>query len=384
MSRSAQGPIPDDNFLNDLDPNPMPFAPYAPGLQDRLNQRVREHKAGPRKVAKAEGDDDPDGADLPGGEDGPIVAEPDAPAAGADDDAFSVERPEAERAQIEFKALMKDLLDAAAKEAIAKVIEQDDFFEEATGSPAEPGADPLLLETWSKQIANELEMGELLEELTKHSALRTAMQAMMVDSSQAAIAQVGVDMTAELADVVNEEALQYLRDRGAELVGKKWIDGELVDNPSTQWSITESTRTALRNLLVKGVEDNIGEPAILDSIRDSFAFSDQRAEMIAKTEIAMANAGGKLNGWIEGAKASEDDWEKSWQTSNDENVCPECEGNEEQGWIDLEDDFESGDATEPAHPLCQCVTTIRRVAKDDDAPDNDEDGEDDEGDSEDG
>jgi hypothetical protein len=50
---------------------------------------------------------------------------------------------------------------------------------------------------------------------------------------------------------------------------------------------------------------------------------------------------------------------KGWQTSNDEaEVCEECRGNEDQGLIDLDDDFESGDEAAPAHPNCQCVTYV--------------------------
>jgi len=37
----------------------------------------------------------------------------------------------------------------------------------------------------------------------------------------------------------------------------------------------------------------------------------------------------------------------------------ECEANEADGWIDVNDDFTSGDDVSPAHPECECDTEYR-------------------------
>ena len=70
----------------------------------------------------------------------------------------------------------------------------------------------------------------------------------------------------------------------AEMVGKRWVDGELVDNPNAEWRIDEATRDEIRSVIEKGLNDNIGHDAIADAIREAGAFSEDRAEMIANTE----------------------------------------------------------------------------------------------------
>ena len=36
------------------------------------------------------------------------------------------------------------------------------------------------------------------------------------------------------------------------------------------------------------------------------------------------------------------------------NTCAICQGNEDQGPIPIDDEFESGDVTPPGHPGCEC------------------------------
>lgn len=192
------------------------------------------------------------------------------------------------------------------------------------------------------------------------------------DSAKLALAGVGVRDQADLVDRVNERAVDFSKDRAAELVGKRWTkDGRLIDNPNPKFAITQSTRDDLRALITKGLEDNIGEDAIAESIQSGFMFSAARAEMIAMTEIANANEQGKLNGWQTASSEAGVKMLKGWQTSNDEDeVCEVCEGNEDQGLIRLDDDFESGDDATPAHPRCQCVTYVEVADSGDQEDDN--------------
>ena len=44
---------------------------------------------------------------------------------------------------------------------------------------------------------------------------------------------------------------------------------------------------------------------------------------------------------------------KQWITSQDEG-CPECQANMDEGVIGLDEAFESGDTEPPAHPNCEC------------------------------
>jgi len=84
--------------------------------------------------------------------------------------------------------------------------------------------------------------------------------------------------------------------------------------------------------------------------------------MVAVTEIGNAlEAGSAIT-----AKELQDAglvMEKSWLTVGDDRVCSEeCELNEAQGWIPLDEPFASGHMHPLAHPACRCTALQRRVA----------------------
>lgn len=187
------------------------------------------------------------------------------------------------------------------------------------------------------------------------------------DTAKKALAQVGVKATSALVDRVNTEAVDFARARSAELVGMRYnAAGDLVTNPNAKYAITDSTRDMLRNTIADGLEQNIGTDAIADAIQESFAFSAQRANLIAMTEVRNANEQSKLSGWRAAGDAGVTVM-KSWQASNNENTCDVCQGNEADGAIALDADFSSGDDAAPAHPNCECIT-IPEVIEAGDSP----------------
>jgi phosphohistidine phosphatase SixA len=108
----------------------------------------------------------------------------------------------------------------------------------------------------------------------------------------------------------------------------------------------DETLDRLRNSLAdawdKGGSFNDMTAAIQDTFDD---FSDSRAEMIAQTEGNDAYNEGRS------ALAEEAGMEeKSWETEDD--PCDICIGNEGDGWIDIDDNFSSGDDAPTAHPNC--------------------------------
>lgn len=56
--------------------------------------------------------------------------------------------------------------------------------------------------------------------------------------------------------------------------------------------------------------------------------------------------------------------QKLWVTSDD--PCPTCEDNADQGWIDADETFDSGDDEPPAHPNCECTLDTRATGEDED------------------
>lgn len=79
-----------------------------------------------------------------------------------------------------------------------------------------------------------------------------------------------------------------------------------------------------------------------------------RKQSIARTEARFATS--EANQEI--AK-SRDQKFKTWITTGDERVDDACEGNEAQGWIGIEETFQSGSDTPPDHPLCRCSLAYR-------------------------
>jgi hypothetical protein len=148
-------------------------------------------------------------------------------------------------------------------------------------------------------------------------------------------------------DQVNDDAVKFASDQAAELV-----------------KTGDATREQLRGLVTEAVEGGWSTDELASAIEDATAFSEERADLIARTEVANAEGQGKLAGW----KTSGVVTKKRWLLDAD--PCEVCEDNALEGPIDLNDTFPSGDDAEPAHPYCRCA-----VVAETDEEDNGEQGE---------
>lgn len=171
-------------------------------------------------------------------------------------------------------------------------------------------------------------------------------------------------------DLVNEAAVEWARERSAELVGMKYnADGELADNPRAEWSISDSTRDMLRDTITQATEEGWSMDRLAGAISADDAFSDTRAMMIARTESATADVQGNLVGYKAAAEVGVQ-VQKEWITAGDELVSEDCAANAEQGPIDLDDTFQSGASAPPEHPNCRCDLVPVRLAREDDSSDD--------------
>lgn len=195
------------------------------------------------------------------------------------------------------------------------------------------------------------------------------------DGSRKALALLGVDDEGIL-DQTFTESREWATARAAELVGKRWEDGELVDNPDAEWAITDSLRDDLRAAVSDAIDQGLSAADLADNIEDMAGFSAERAEMISRTEIVNANNQAHMTAFRSSGVVDQ----KEWSTSNEESVCEDCQGNEDEGAIDLDDDFQSGDDAPTAHPMCICVlvAVVNEDAEEEQSDDEDSDSEDDE------
>lgn len=146
---------------------------------------------------------------------------------------------------------------------------------------------------------------------------------------------------------VERPALKFAQARAAELVGMKWVDGELVDNPKAEWSISKVVRERLQSIIADGIDRKLtGEQIAQNIAADPEAFGPARSRNIARYEVANAQEEGRLH-YLRKAGVQRKEW-------SDQDGCPICKGNAAQGAIPLESAFQSGHIHAPAHPNCRC------------------------------
>ena len=173
--------------------------------------------------------------------------------------------------------------------------------------------------------------------------LEPILAAIAQDGAAQGLIQVGSKTTADLLDQVNEKAVEWAEKHAADLV--------------TQ--LTQTTRDRLRGDLAASIELGMSVQDIAKVLEEDYAFSEQRAALVATTERAFADVRGNQIGYAESGVVSG----LEWQTANegeDDRTCPDCELNDnttvamdpETG--EATEAFPSGATTVPAHPGCLC------------------------------
>lgn len=133
-------------------------------------------------------------------------------------------------------------------------------------------------------------------------------------------------------DFVNELAIAWAKKHAADLV--------------TQ--ISENTRDMLESTVAEAIEEGWSAAELAHAIAESVGFSDARAELIARTELIDAYGQSSLDAY----KASGVVEYKEWICGED--PCEDCQANEAESPIPIDDDFQSGDDAPAAHPRCVC------------------------------
>lgn len=175
------------------------------------------------------------------------------------------------------------------------------------------------------------------------------LQAAFVEGAKSAADKAGVDDDAVLTEV-EVGAVPWAREHAAELVGKKYVAGALVENPDARFAIDETTRDGLRRLIGEAIEHGWSNQQLAAEIRDAYTFSPMRASMIARTEINRAFLQGAIEMWEKSGLVHA----KQWVLASTHSEPDECDDNEADGPISLRGKFSTGVTAPPAHPLCKC------------------------------
>ncbi len=164
------------------------------------------------------------------------------------------------------------------------------------------------------------------------------------EAAEAGYAQIGGEVGEEsdtIFDQINARAAAWAEERAAELVSQ----------------VDETTREAVRSAVADGLEEGLTAEEIADKIEGIDdagglgAFSEERAALIANTEIASANSQGALVGYREAADSGVRVL-KEWLVAG-ENVCDDCQDAADQGAIELDEIFDGVETdAPPGHPNC--------------------------------
>lgn len=151
----------------------------------------------------------------------------------------------------------------------------------------------------------------------------------------------------DMLDHQDPNAVEWARQRAGEMLSDSGIEGKLAD----------STRDMVKQLITNALEEKVTDKEIARRLADAYAFSPERAELIARTEVRNALGAGGLAGAKAVGMQS-----KRWLLSNDEGPCPLCESNAAQQWIGISKPYISGALAPLQHPNCRCDQIYRRQA----------------------
>jgi SPP1 gp7 family putative phage head morphogenesis protein len=242
------------------------------------------------------------------------------------------ERAAVKRARSKMRRALAKYLKGKAAEAAQQLAQILELAEKR--SPSRARAEAALAQL-------ELDWSDAPEMLEQYLA------AVAVSGGGTALEQLGIGQGEE-RDLMRLRAEAWARQRSAELVGMKWVAGELVPNPRGEWQIDEATRSMLRTAVEDAIDEGWSAQKLAEQIAADHAFSDARAETIARTEIAFADTEGTLIGWERSGLVTG----KEWLTADD--CCDECQALDGEV-VGLRDEFPGGVSGPPAHPNCRCT-----------------------------
>lgn len=254
-------------------------------------------------------------------------------------------------ATVHYKAALRRAFRALAQSVATQVKHKLDQRQKLAKQDDDSGQDEGADWATATGIADSLDLSALTMVVDSASELGASVAG---DTGRVALAQFGMNDNSDIVDQVDQRAADWSDDRAAELVGMRYnSDGELVPAARASMRIDEATRNMIRQTIFLGLQEGWRSHEIADSLQNDHAFSEDRAALIANSEIRRAHSQGALIGY-EQAAANGVKVMKAWSTSGD-NPCQDCQDNEDEGSIPLGQDFQSGDDAPPAHPNCRCV-----------------------------
>lgn len=254
------------------------------------------------------------------------------------------ERATVRRLRVRLRQRLRAFLREQAPRVAAQLARSLDLVQKA-------GGDAVAIATAAARARAALDELDLQDWRALIQVVGEDLSEMAISGGDAALRQLGL-FDDDVQDLMRERAEAWAEDRAAEMVGmRRTADGSLVPNPDAKWRIDEATRDALQGLTEEALEQGMSTDELAERIQDAHAFSDARAEMIARTEMAMADVAGSMEGYRASGLVSG----KQWLTAEDDKVSDECNQCGDAGVVRLDDNFPTGVDAPPNHPNCRCA-----------------------------
>jgi len=227
------------------------------------------------------------------------------------------ERPRLRRLRLKLRMVVKAFLKAQALKIAAQVV----AARESLGKS---------LDDDLRRILESLDFEEWRELLDKIEPL---LQQIIKEGGAAALAQ--LRLTSNVKDMlalVNEFGVKYAERAAAELVK----------------NISEATRNMIRVDVRDAMQNGESNDELASRLQRGYAFSPERAEMIARTETAKADVEGNIEAYRRSGVVSGKQWITGAGCCD---LCDELDGTV----VELGDDFPNdGGNGPPLHPNCRC------------------------------
>ena len=179
---------------------------------------------------------------------------------------------------------------------------------------------------------------------TKASAL---LSEAAVDSTMEVLDASGIKYTEEFVNNLEKHTELIANNEAASLLGLSYDIAHDVAVPTVAgWLPAEEAITQLGEAITE-TETSAG---IEKTIEDMSLFSGKRAEQYALNAITyVSGASARASAAATGAT------HKRSETVGDDRVCDDCDKNEADGWIGINDAFSGSDTIDtPHHPNCRC------------------------------
>lgn len=142
-----------------------------------------------------------------------------------------------------------------------------------------------------------------------------------------------MDTLGELSSKAKEYAIEYAKARSGEMIQ----------------GLQDSTRSFIRSDIATAIEADLPISDLKTLLQSNYAFSEARAQTIARTELAMAVSAGKQKAW----DLSDNVIGKRYVMSDKHPKSDICDQASAMGIVAKDSDF-GGIGNAPAHPNCLC------------------------------